>query len=239
VVTAAEGSDLWRTTGYGFVHDSGHALLEPLTDGRAVEVSFVLDFEQIYDQAGVLLRVDEQTWVKSGIEVSDGVPQLGAVVTREFSDWSVAPVPSWQGGIITVRAPAAPVTPSPCAPAPSGSLGGWSGSHRSRSEPQCSLDRSAARRPGRGSRSGSPHGSRRQPTPASTKARVTDGVPGATRPRSRPSARRQEQGVVTVLAFNQGYGKRTAGRATSCRCSSALLHTSASSDRIGAGASTS
>jgi len=104
VVTAAEGSDLWRTTGYGFVHDSGHALLEPLTDGRAVEVSFVLDFEQIYDQAGVLLRVDEQTWVKSGIEVSDGVPQLGAVVTREFSDWSVAPVPSWQGGIITVRA---------------------------------------------------------------------------------------------------------------------------------------
>ena len=30
VVTALEGSDAWRRTSYGFVHDSEHALLEPL-----------------------------------------------------------------------------------------------------------------------------------------------------------------------------------------------------------------
>ena len=29
LVTAAEGSDAWRTTSYGFVHDSEHALLAP------------------------------------------------------------------------------------------------------------------------------------------------------------------------------------------------------------------
>src|SRR5436305_1850853 len=44
LVTAAAGSDLWRTTGYGFVRDSGHGLLRPLADGRAVEVSFRLDY---------------------------------------------------------------------------------------------------------------------------------------------------------------------------------------------------
>jgi len=104
VVTAAEGSDLWRTTAYGFVRDSGHGLLEPLGDGRAVEVGFVLDYDQLYDQAGVLLHVDEQTWVKCGVEVSDGVPQLGAVVTHGASDWSVAPVPSWAGRTVVVRA---------------------------------------------------------------------------------------------------------------------------------------
>jgi len=104
VVTAGEGSDLWRTTSYGFVRDSGHGLLEPLSDGRAVEVGFVLDYDQLYDQAGVLLYVDERTWIKCGVEVSDGLPQLGAVVTRGVSDWSVAPVPSWAGRTVVVRA---------------------------------------------------------------------------------------------------------------------------------------
>jgi regulation of enolase protein 1 (concanavalin A-like superfamily) len=104
VVTAAQGSDFWRTTAYGFVRDSGHALLAPLADGRAVEVSFVLDYTELYDQAGVLLRVDEETWTKAGVEISDGLPQLGAVATRGVSDWSVAPVPDWAGAVVTVRA---------------------------------------------------------------------------------------------------------------------------------------
>lgn len=104
VVTAAEGSDFWRTTAYGFVRDSGHALLAPLADGRAVEVSFVLDYTELYDQAGVLLRVDAETWTKAGVEISDGLPQLGAVATRGVSDWSVAPVPDWAGRSVTVRA---------------------------------------------------------------------------------------------------------------------------------------
>jgi regulation of enolase protein 1 (concanavalin A-like superfamily) len=38
LVTAAEGSDFWRTTSYGFVHDTGHALLADFPDGTAAEV---------------------------------------------------------------------------------------------------------------------------------------------------------------------------------------------------------
>ncbi|RJK95394.1 DUF1349 domain-containing protein [Vallicoccus soli] len=104
VVLAAGGSDLWRTTSYGFVRDSGHALLAPLAAGEAVEVSFVAAHDRLYDQAGVLVRVDERTWTKAGVEVSDGAPQLGAVVTRGASDWSMAPVPEWAGTTVTVRA---------------------------------------------------------------------------------------------------------------------------------------
>lgn len=103
LVEPAEGSDLWRHTGYGFVHDDGSALLAPLPAGSAVEVSFRLDYTEQFDQAGVLVRVDARNWVKAGVEVSDGQPQLGAVVTREVSDWSVAPVPEWVGREITVR----------------------------------------------------------------------------------------------------------------------------------------
>ena len=61
-------------------------------------------FEELYDQAGLFVRVDERTWIKAGVEMSDGLPQLGAVVTREQSDWSLAPVPEWSGRRVTIRA---------------------------------------------------------------------------------------------------------------------------------------
>ena len=103
VVTAVEGSDFWRTTAYGFVHDDGHALLRPFPIGEAVEVSFILDYDQQFDQAGVLVRASETSWAKAGVEISDGVAQVGAVVTHGVSDWSVAPVPDWIGSEVTVR----------------------------------------------------------------------------------------------------------------------------------------
>ncbi len=97
------GSDFWRRTSYGFVHDDGSALLAPFPVDSAVEVSFWLDYAAQFDQAGVLVRVDERRWTKAGVEVSDGQPQVGAVVTDELSDWSVAPVPEWAGREVTVR----------------------------------------------------------------------------------------------------------------------------------------
>jgi regulation of enolase protein 1 (concanavalin A-like superfamily) len=103
LVTAAEGSDFWRTTSYGFVRDTGHALLVPFAPGSAVEVTFRADLPELYDQAGVLVRAAPTTWLKAGVERSDGVPHLGAVVTHGTSDWSLAPVPEWAGQDVTIR----------------------------------------------------------------------------------------------------------------------------------------
>ncbi|HMO10056.1 MAG TPA: DUF1349 domain-containing protein [Actinotalea sp.] len=103
LVTCAEGSDAWRHTGYGFVHENAHALVAPLAVGEAVEVDVDVAFGEQFDQAGVMIRADEQTWVKAGIEHADGVDQLGAVVTLGRSDWSVGPVPDWAGRTATVR----------------------------------------------------------------------------------------------------------------------------------------
>ena len=104
LVTAVEGSDAWRHTAYGFVHDDAHALLTQLADPGAVEVSFDADYGEQFDQAGLLLRADAETWLKAGVEMSDGTLQVGAVVTLGRSDWSVAPVPEWAGRRVTVRA---------------------------------------------------------------------------------------------------------------------------------------
>jgi len=103
-VVARSGSDLWRKTSYGFVHDDAHALLAPLQDAAAVEVGFRAELADLYDQAGLLLRVDAETWIKAGVERTDGAWHVGAVVTRGVSDWSLAPVPQWEGQEVTVRA---------------------------------------------------------------------------------------------------------------------------------------
>lgn len=104
VVTAVEGSDAWRTTSYGFIHDDAHALLAPLPPDTAIEVEFDATMDHQFDQAGLFLRASATRWIKTGIEYADGAPCLGAVVTDEVSDWSSAPVPEWAGRRVIVRA---------------------------------------------------------------------------------------------------------------------------------------
>lgn len=105
IVAAIEGSDFWEKTLYGFQHSSGHALLAPWQSNVAVEVSFSLrGFAELYDQAGLMLWQGLRQWIKAGVELNDGVLHVGAVVTSEISDWSLAPVPDWVDATVTVRA---------------------------------------------------------------------------------------------------------------------------------------
>ncbi|MCK2037250.1 DUF1349 domain-containing protein [Microbacterium sp. SSW1-49] len=102
-VTAVEGSDAWRHTAYGFVHNTEHALLTPLAVGEAIEVSFRASWDGQFDQAGIFIRIDDEHWVKTGVEFADGHLGLGAVVTDIRSDWSVGYVDDWLESEITVR----------------------------------------------------------------------------------------------------------------------------------------
>ena len=106
VVEALKGSDYWQKTMYGFQHDNGHALLTPWDTGLAMEVTFIFEeFTELYDQAGIMLWHSPTQWIKAGIEINDGIPHIGAVVTNEFSDWSLFPVPAeWSGKEVTIRA---------------------------------------------------------------------------------------------------------------------------------------
>ena len=102
-VEAAAESDWWRTTAYGFIHDDGHALIKEFPNESAVEVSFILNYTQQFDQAGIFITCDSKNWIKAGVEYCDGFPQVGAVVTQINSDWSVAPVPEWMNKEVTIR----------------------------------------------------------------------------------------------------------------------------------------
>lgn len=91
-VVAAPRTDFWRKTHYGFIRDNGHAYLEQISGDFVAEVNIVGAYTALYDQAGLLLRADDTTWIKCGIEFVDGVQQASVVVTREYSDWSVTPL---------------------------------------------------------------------------------------------------------------------------------------------------
>jgi len=86
-------TDFWQKTFYGFERDSGHAYLKPVSGDFAATVTFHGKYETLYDQAGLMLRVDAQHWVKTGIECTDGLMHFSVVLTNPQSDWSVIPLP--------------------------------------------------------------------------------------------------------------------------------------------------
>ena len=92
-VTAAGGTDFWRKTHYGFVRDNGHFYHQEVTGDFVAETEVEGAYRARYDQAGLMVRADEKTWLKCGVELVDGVQQASVVVTRDYSDWSVAPLP--------------------------------------------------------------------------------------------------------------------------------------------------
>jgi regulation of enolase protein 1 (concanavalin A-like superfamily) len=94
-------TDFWQTTSYGFVHDNGHfasmGSIEASLDGKWPSFEFTVGFEgeyeSLYDQAGLMLRVDAHNWLKTGVEYVDGKRQASVVITRHGrSDWNVVPL---------------------------------------------------------------------------------------------------------------------------------------------------
>lgn len=93
IVKADEKTDFWRKTHYGFTRDNGHFLYRNIKGDFIVKIKVTGNYTDLYDQAGLMVRQDESNWIKTGIEWVHGVQQVSAVVTRDFSDWSVRPWP--------------------------------------------------------------------------------------------------------------------------------------------------
>jgi regulation of enolase protein 1 (concanavalin A-like superfamily) len=91
-LTTDPATDFWRHTHYGFVRDSGHFLGTRVAGEFIATVEVDGAYRDQYDQAGLMVRLDAERWVKTGIELVDGGHQMSAVVTHAVSDWSVTPV---------------------------------------------------------------------------------------------------------------------------------------------------
>ncbi len=82
-------SDYWRKTHYGFTVDDGPFYYT--TRGGEFEVSLKItgDYKTRYDQMGLMLRVNERHWIKTGIEFVDDKYNYSTVVTNKRSNWSL------------------------------------------------------------------------------------------------------------------------------------------------------
>jgi uncharacterized protein len=91
-VRSAAKTDFWRITHDGGIRDNGHFYYQPMTGDFIAEVKLTGDYSGLYDQAGLMARVDEANWLKCGVEYVEGVQYMSAVVTRDYSDWSIVPL---------------------------------------------------------------------------------------------------------------------------------------------------
>ena len=82
-------SDYWRVTYHDFIVDDGPFYYT--TRGGEFEVTVKIKgaYKSKYDQMGLMLRINEEQWIKTGIEYVDGIHNYSTVVTNKQSNWSV------------------------------------------------------------------------------------------------------------------------------------------------------
>ena len=82
-------TDFWQKTSYGFARDNGHLYGAKTTQSSfTAQLHVSAKYKSLYDQAGVMIRVNETHWVKAGVEYSDDQYQLSSVLTIGKSDWA-------------------------------------------------------------------------------------------------------------------------------------------------------
>ncbi|WKN43921.1 DUF1349 domain-containing protein [Tunicatimonas pelagia] len=82
-------TDFWRITNYGFTVDDGPFYYCNLGGEFEVAVRVTGEYKARYDQMGLMIRIDERNWIKTGVEYVNKKINLSAVVTLERSDWSI------------------------------------------------------------------------------------------------------------------------------------------------------
>lgn len=90
-IITAPHTDLWQRTYYHFRNDNA-PVLQMTSSEKFFSFTVKVDFESKvrFDQAGVVLYLDSDNWIKASVEYeNDEFQRLGSVVTNHgFSDWA-------------------------------------------------------------------------------------------------------------------------------------------------------
>ncbi len=82
-------TDFWRETHYGFTVDDGPFYYYTVGGEFELNIKITGEYKNRFDQMGLMIRKNEKTWIKTGVEYVNEKINLSAVVTHEKSDWSM------------------------------------------------------------------------------------------------------------------------------------------------------
>lgn len=82
-------TDYWRISHYGFTVDDAPFYYGEYGGEFEAKMKIKGDYLCRFDQAGMMIRIDHENYIKAGIEFVDGKYNISTVVTHHTSDWSV------------------------------------------------------------------------------------------------------------------------------------------------------
>lgn len=82
-------TDYWRVSHYGFTVDDAPFYYAVYGGEFEAKVKITGNYETTFDQMGLMLRIDHENWIKTGVEFVNGKQNVSTVVTHKTSDWSV------------------------------------------------------------------------------------------------------------------------------------------------------
>jgi len=92
LVQVTPKSDYWRISHYGFTVDDAPFYYGTYGGEFEAKVKLTGDYKVRFDQMGLMIRIDQKNYIKTGVEFVDGKFNISTVVTNQKSDWSVSPL---------------------------------------------------------------------------------------------------------------------------------------------------
>jgi regulation of enolase protein 1 (concanavalin A-like superfamily) len=88
------GTDLWQRTYYGFRNDNAPMFLTGIQGDFTFTVKAAFNYQNQYDQCGIVLYENSENWVKTSVEYENEIfARLGSVVTNSgYSDWATTDI---------------------------------------------------------------------------------------------------------------------------------------------------
>lgn len=96
IVSAEKGSDFWQSRHHQYGQDNGHFFFTRRKGDFIFTLKWSFNECLTYNQCGLMLRIDENNWVKASIMYDNPErPMLGTSVTQNgYSDWAAQDIPS-------------------------------------------------------------------------------------------------------------------------------------------------
>ncbi|MET3028033.1 DUF1349 domain-containing protein [Flavobacterium sp. UW10123] len=89
IMNVTANSDYWRISHYGFTVDDAPFYYATYGGEFEAKVKLTGNYIARFDQMGLMIRIDEKNYIKTGVEFVDGKFNISTVVTQHKSDWSV------------------------------------------------------------------------------------------------------------------------------------------------------